>query len=40
MANRTALIIDDEQQIRRVVRRALADDFELLGEAASKQPSI
>ena len=26
MKNRAALIIDDEQQIRRVVRHALADD--------------
>src|SRR5882672_2045478 len=33
MPNRTALIIDDEQQIRRVVRHALADDFSRVVEA-------
>jgi two-component system KDP operon response regulator KdpE len=33
MPTRTALIIDDEQQIRRVVRHALADDFPRVLEA-------
>jgi two-component system KDP operon response regulator KdpE len=33
MHGRTALIIDDEQQIRRVVRHALADDFARVLEA-------
>jgi DNA-binding response OmpR family regulator len=35
MAKRTALIIDDEDQIRRVTRHALADDFPHIIEAAS-----
>jgi two-component system KDP operon response regulator KdpE len=35
MVNRTALVIDDEQQIRRVVRHALADDFDHVLEAAT-----
>ena len=33
MAARTALVIDDEPQIRRVVRHALADDFGRILEA-------
>jgi two-component system, OmpR family, KDP operon response regulator KdpE len=35
MANRIALIIDDEPQIRRVVANALADDFETIIEASN-----
>jgi two-component system KDP operon response regulator KdpE len=35
MASRTALVIDDEPQIRRVVQHALADDFSRIIEAAS-----
>jgi two-component system KDP operon response regulator KdpE len=40
MANRTALIIDDEQQIRRVVRHALADDFSRVLEADTGERGI
>lgn len=40
MANRTALIIDDEQQIRRLVRHALADDFTRILEADTGQRGI
>lgn len=40
MANRTALIIDDEQQIRRVVRHALADDFTRVLEADTGEHGI
>jgi two-component system KDP operon response regulator KdpE len=40
MANRTALIIDDEQQIRRVVRHALADDFARILEADTGEKGI
>jgi two-component system KDP operon response regulator KdpE len=40
MSNRAALIIDDEQQIRRVVRRALADDFTRILEADTGQKGI
>jgi two-component system KDP operon response regulator KdpE len=40
MANRTALIIDDEQQIRRVVRHALADDFSRVLEAETGERGI
>lgn len=35
MANQTALIIDDEPRIRRVVSNALADDFSRVLEASS-----
>jgi two-component system, OmpR family, KDP operon response regulator KdpE len=35
MAARTALVIDDEQQIRRVVRHAVADDFSRVLEAST-----
>jgi two-component system KDP operon response regulator KdpE len=35
MAKSTALVIDDEPQIRRVVRHALADDFSTVSEAAT-----
>lgn len=35
MAKPTALVIDDEVQIRRVVRRALAEDFSSVSEAAT-----
>ena len=40
MPNRTALIIDDEQQIRRVVRHALADDFSRVVEADTGQLGV
>jgi two-component system KDP operon response regulator KdpE len=40
MANRTALVIDDEQQIRRVVRHALADDFSRVLEADTGERGI
>jgi two-component system, OmpR family, KDP operon response regulator KdpE len=40
MPNRTALIIDDEQQIRRVVRHALADDFSRVLEADTGERGI
>jgi two-component system KDP operon response regulator KdpE len=40
MANRTALIIDDEPQIRRVVRHALADDFSRVLEADTGEHGI
>ena len=40
MTNRTALIIDDEQQIRRVVRHALADDFSRVLEADTGEGGI
>jgi two-component system KDP operon response regulator KdpE len=40
VANRTALIIDDEQQIRRVVRHALADDFAKVLEADTGERGI
>jgi two-component system KDP operon response regulator KdpE len=40
MANRTALIIDDEPQIRRVVRHALADDFSRVLEADTGERGI
>ncbi len=35
MVKRTALIIDDEEQIRRVIRHALSDDFPHIIEAAT-----
>ena len=35
MAAQTALVIDDEAQIRRVVSHALADDFSNVVEAAT-----
>jgi two-component system KDP operon response regulator KdpE len=37
---RTALVIDDEQQIRRVVRHALSDDFSRVLEAGSGSSGI
>jgi two-component system KDP operon response regulator KdpE len=40
MANRTALIVDDEPQIRRVVRHALADDFARVLEADTGERGI
>ena len=40
MQNRTALIVDDEQQIRRVVRHALADDFARVLEADTGERGI
>jgi two-component system, OmpR family, KDP operon response regulator KdpE len=40
MSTRTALIIDDEQQIRRVVRHALADDFARVLEADTGERGI
>jgi two-component system KDP operon response regulator KdpE len=40
MAGRTALVIDDEPQIRRVVQHALADDFSRVVEAASGTKGI
>jgi two-component system, OmpR family, KDP operon response regulator KdpE len=40
MPDRTALIIDDEQQIRRVVRHALADDFARVLEADTGERGI
>jgi two-component system, OmpR family, KDP operon response regulator KdpE len=40
MPNRTALIIDDEPQIRRVVRHALADDFSRVLEADTGERGI
>ena len=40
MTNRIALIIDDEQQIRRVVRHALADDFARVLEAETGERGI
>jgi two-component system KDP operon response regulator KdpE len=40
MANRAALIIDDEPQIRRVVRHALADDFSRVLEADTGERGI
>ena len=40
MASRTALVIDDEPQIRRVVRHALADDFGRVLEAESGSKGI
>ncbi len=40
MPTRTALIIDDEQQIRRVVRHALADDFARVLEADTGERGI
>ncbi len=40
MAARTALVIDDELQIRRVVRRALAGDFGRIIEAESGRKGI
>jgi two-component system KDP operon response regulator KdpE len=40
MPNRSALVIDDEPQIRRVVRHALADDFDRVLEAASGTAGI
>jgi two-component system KDP operon response regulator KdpE len=35
MAGQTALVIDDESQIRRAVSHALADDFDEVLEAAN-----
>ncbi|HMH24984.1 MAG TPA: response regulator, partial [Gemmatimonadaceae bacterium] len=35
MAGQTALVIDDESQIRRAVSHALADDFAKVAEAAT-----
>ena len=40
MAARTALVIDDELQIRRVVRHALAEDFGRILEAESGSKGI
>ena len=40
MSGRTALVIDDEQQIRRVVRHALADDFSRVLEAETGSTGI
>jgi two-component system KDP operon response regulator KdpE len=40
MANRTALIIDDEKQIRRLVRHALAEDFTHVLEADTGESGI
>jgi two-component system KDP operon response regulator KdpE len=40
MANRTALIVDDEPQIRRVVRHALSDDFARVLEADTGERGI
>jgi two-component system KDP operon response regulator KdpE len=40
MANRTALIVDDEPQIRRVVRHALAEDFSRVLEAETGERGI
>lgn len=40
MPTRTALIIDDEQQIRRVVRHALADDFDRVLEAETGERGV
>jgi DNA-binding response OmpR family regulator len=40
MAARTALVIDDEPQIRRVVRHALAEDFGRILEAESGSKGI
>lgn len=40
MAGRTALVIDDEPQIRRVVRHALAEDFSRILEAESGSKGI
>lgn len=40
MVGRTALVIDDEPQIRRVVQHALSDDFNRIVEAASGTKGI
>lgn len=40
MAGRTALVIDDEPQIRRVLRHALAEDFSRILEAESGSRGI
>lgn len=40
MTSRVALVIDDEPQIRRVVRHALADDFSRILEAESGSKGI
>ena len=40
MTARTALVIDDEPQIRRVVRHALAEDFARILEAESGSKGI
>lgn len=40
MPSTTALVIDDEDQIRRVVRRALADDFSRVLEAGTGAAGI
>ncbi len=40
MATRTALVIDDEPQIRRVVQHALAEDFSRILEADSGSKGI
>src|SRR6476646_6455515 len=40
MAARTALVIDDEPQIRRVVQHALAEDFSRVLEAESGSKGI
>lgn len=40
MPGRTALVIDDEQQIRRVVRHALSDDFSRIAEAGTGSAGI
>ncbi len=40
MPGRTALVIDDEQQIRRVVRHALSDDFSRIAEAGTGAAGI
>jgi two-component system KDP operon response regulator KdpE len=40
MPNPVALVIDDEEQIRRVVRRALSDDYSRIVEASSGAAGI
>src|SRR5437763_1568740 len=40
MTSRVALVIDDEPQIRRVVRHALADDFSRVVEAESGSKGV
>jgi len=40
MATRVALVVDDEPQIRRVVRNALAPDFDRVIEAATGQDAM
>lgn len=40
MSRNTALIVEDEEQIRRVLRRALADDFSNVLEAATAEEGL